>query len=42
MANTPTILPAYVTPQEIAAHFGVGDRWVKDKARELGACCIIA
>ncbi|MEP2181312.1 MAG: hypothetical protein ABJI78_01270, partial [Roseibium sp.] len=40
--NSATILPAYVTPQEFAAHFGVGERWVREKAVEIGACCIIA
>tara|TARA_R100001530_G_scaffold57248_2_gene41665 strand:+ start:320 stop:673 length:354 start_codon:yes stop_codon:yes gene_type:complete len=42
MTAHPAILPPYVTPQEIAAHFGVGERWVREKAMEIGACCIIA
>jgi len=39
--TAPTILPEYVTPANMAAHFNVGERWIRDKAREIGACCIL-
>lgn len=40
MERRPAILPEYVTPGAIADHFGVGERWIRDKAKEIGACCI--
>jgi hypothetical protein len=42
MTNRPALLPDFVTPEEFADHFGVGERWVRDRAREIGACCILS
>lgn len=31
-----TALPAYITPEEIASHFGINERTVREKAKSLG------
>ncbi len=36
-----TILPAFVTPEDVAAHFGASARTIRETARRLGACVII-
>lgn len=35
------ILPPYVTPAELASHFAVSERMVREKAQSIGACCIM-
>lgn len=35
------LLPSYTTPEELAAHFGVPARTLKELARKIGACSII-
>ena len=35
--NRPAILPDYVTPADIAGHFGMSERAVRDKVRKIGA-----
>lgn len=34
-------LPALTTPAELAAHLGVSERTVRDRARAIGACRLI-
>lgn len=41
MTEIAPLLPEYATSEELAAHFGTSDRWVRSKAREIGACCIM-
>ncbi|WP_245418494.1 hypothetical protein [Cohaesibacter intestini] len=31
-----TALPAYITPDQIASHFGINERTVREKAKALG------
>lgn len=35
------LLPAYTTPAALAAHLGVSERTVRERARAIGACRII-
>ena len=35
---TRPLLPEYTTPAELAAHLGVSERALRERAREIGAC----
>lgn len=36
MVNRPAFLPEYATPADLADHFGMSERTIRDKLREFG------
>ncbi|WP_424987987.1 hypothetical protein [Microbulbifer sp. S227A] len=41
MIKRPTLLPEYTTPADLAGHFGVAERTLREKLREIGAFAIL-